>query len=396
MNRLDQFLNTAARQMRIMPATLRDDELRELRGHLQQRVEDYQNAGMSDDAAQTRALESLGSPRALGAKLCDAWESIAFSWWRLAAAIVGVTAFLVFGMAFFILALVTIPLNSETALLPEIAPAFCAFYVALPLFCGVLFSHWLGRRGCMVATLYFLALALGKFTVNFPSSGEFEAPSTNFVGLVNGAWFPYFWVALAFAGAWIEQRWRLRKRHQMALSGARILAPSRFLWVPLNLGWWRNAVLATVIIGALYSMRAWTSFHPQTPTATVRNYLILNRQMNHSELEAPRIIAMRELPAQSPAEIAGAQRRVWFKIEERMTPSYQARRVDFARRMLKRSEQQQEGEDKTMRLTLARMQRNRQITQGVATLTKTPDGWRVKSSAGPSPGDWAYDLYYER
>ena len=144
MNRLDQFLNIAARQMRILPAATRDEELRELRGHLEQRVEDYQNAGLPDDAAQMRALESLGSPRRLGASLCDAWEGIPFSWWRLLAAIVGVTAFLLFGMAFVILALVTIPLNSETALLPEITPAFCAFYMALPLFCGLLFSHWLG------------------------------------------------------------------------------------------------------------------------------------------------------------------------------------------------------------------------------------------------------------
>lgn len=79
MNPLDQFLSRAAQQMRAMPAAKRDDELRELRGHLEQRAQDFETQGLAPEAAQLRAAQSLGSPRKLGARLCDAWEGIAFS-----------------------------------------------------------------------------------------------------------------------------------------------------------------------------------------------------------------------------------------------------------------------------------------------------------------------------
>ena len=397
MNRLNQFLNIAAHQMRIMPATLRDDELRELRGHLEQRAEDYREDGMSDDAAQLRALEGLGSPRKLGASLCDAWEGIAWSWWRLAAAILGVTAFLLFGVAAFLIAILFASIQSEVALLPEIVPLICAFYAALPLLCGVLFSHWLGRRGCLVAALYFGALALSKLTLTFPQQSEmFAAAIAGFGILANAPWFPYFWIVLAFIGAWGEQSWRLKKRRQLALIGASCQSPSRFLWVPLNLDWWRNAVLVTLVCGAIYGARVWLQFHPQTPTATLHNYLVLNREMNSHEFEPPKILELRELPAQSPDEIAGTQRRIQFVVEERMTPQYQTRRINFARQMLKGSERDNRAEDTTLRETLARMQRNRHITQGIATIVKTSDNWEVSPKSAPSLGDWAYDLYYQR
>lgn len=394
MNRLDQFLNAAARQMSIMPTAARADELRELRGHLEQRAEDYRDAGTSDDAAQLRALEGLGSPRKLGASLCDAWEGFPFDWWRVLAAILGVTAVLLFGIAAFLIMMVFASIKSEVALLPEITPSICAFYVALPLLCGVLFSHWLGRRGCIVAMLYFVALALGNLTLTFPQQSEiFIAAMAGFTNVANAPWFPYFWVALAWIGAWGEQSWRLRKRHQLALRGGRVLSPSRFLWVPLNLDWWRNAVLATLACGAIYGVRVWIQFHPQTPTATFHKYLVLNREMNSHEFEPPQILELRELPAISPAEIAGTQKRVWFKIEQRMTPSYQSRRVAFLKRLIQ--QRSEPWENKTLRQTLNRMQRNHQITQGVAILFKTSNSWKINEKTAPSLGDWAYDLYYK-
>ena len=397
MNRLDQFLSAAARSMRIMPATLRDDELRELRGHLEQRAEDYCGQGMSDDAAQMRALESLGSPRALGAKLCDAWEGIAFSGWRLAAAIVGVTAFLLFAVIALIWAIALIPMNSEAGLFPEIVPMLCAFYIALPLFCGLMFSRWLGRRGCIVATLYFLALALGKLTVTFPASAAFAAPPANFVAIVNAAWFAYFWVALAFAGAWAESAWRTQTRY-LATVGARAMEQKRLFWIRFNLKFWRNALLFIALGGALYSGRVWRQFHPQTPVATLQKYLVLNRQMNGGDFDAPKTVMTRELPARSAAEIAGTQTRIWFQIEMRMTPQYAARRVAYLKQLINGPEQEKPFDDETLRLSLKRMQRNSQIIQGTATLIKTPTGWKVdaKSFDSSQLNAWAYDLAYQR
>ncbi len=393
MKRLERFLSATARQMRIMPAAARDDELRELRGHLEQRAEDYADAGMSDDAAQMRALEGLGSPRKLGASLCDAWEGIPFSWWRLAAALVGVTAVWGVGIIVVVLALVAISLNSEVALLPEIVPLLCGFYMALPLGCGVLFSHWLGRHGWLVSTLYF---AVCRLNLTYPSPQSTFAPPANFVELTNAAWFPYILVVLAFVGAWTGQSWRMKKRHQLALAGTRPLAPSRFLVVPLNLDWWRNAVLLAVVGGALYAGRVWTRFHPQTPDATLRNYLIIKRQANPGDLEPPRLLATRELPAQTPAEISGQQKRIWFKAELRMTPQYAARRVAYLKQLLNSPKQERPFEDETLRRSLARLQHNRQIIQGTATIVKTPKGWQVDEQSVSPLGAWAYDLAYER
>ena len=397
MNRLDQFLSVAARSMRVLPAATREDELRELRGHLEQRAEDYENQGMSGDDAQTRALEGLGSARTLGAKLCDAWEGIAFGWWRLAAALAGVSAFLLFATLALIWAIALLPMSAATALLPEIVLLLCAVFIALPLLCGVLFSHWLGRRGCIVATLYFAALALNNLTLIFPApSIAFAAPPANFVTFVDAAWFPYLWVVLAFVGAWAGQSWRIKQRYKMALAGARLSPPSRVLWMPLNPKWGRNAALAIVIVGVLYTARVWTRFHPRTPKATLYSYLVLHRQMNGGDFEPPKILALRELPAKNPAEIAGTQKRIAFEIEERMTPNYQARRVAYLKQLINAPEREKPFEDRTLRLSLVRLQRNRQITKGVAWLAKTPDGWQIKTTSGPSPGDWAYDLAFQR
>ena len=397
MNRLDQFLNIAARQMRAMPAALRDDELRELRGHLQQRAQDYTGEGMSEDEAQIKALEGLGSPRKLGAKLCDAWEGIAWSWWRLIAAIAGVTAFLLFAVLALIWAMALLPLSDSMALLPEVVPLLCGVYIVSPLFCGALFSHWLGRRGCLVATLYFLALALGNFTVIFPESAAFAAPPANFVAIVNGAWFAYFWTALAFIGAYAEST-RHRQARYLATVGAHSLPLKRRFWVRFNLRLWRNALLFAVLGGALYAGRVWRQFHPQTPTATLRNYLVLNRQMNGGDFEAPLTLATRELSPQSAAEIAGQRTRIWFQIELRMTPQYAARRVAYLKQLINRPEKERPFEDKTLRLSLTRMQRNRQIIQGTASLIKTPTGWKVdeKSFDSSRLSGWAYDLAYQR
>ena len=395
MNRLDQFLNIAARQMRIMPATLRDDELRELRGHLEQRVEDYIGAGMSQDAAQMRALEGLGSPRALGAQLCDAWEGIAFSWWRLAAAIVGVTAFLTFGIVAFLFALLVIWEKTESALLPGFEPLLLGSYMALPLLCGLLFSHWLGRRGCIVAPLYFLVLALNNLKVGFPTESQnFTASLEKFSIVANASWFAYLWVALALAGAWMGQSWRLKKRHQLAFIGAHPQAPSRFLWVPLNLIWWRNAASAILVCGAIYAGPVWLSFHPQTPEATLRNYLFLNRQMNFGKFEPPQILATRELPAQSPAEIAGTQKRIWFKIEASMTPVYKTRQLEWRKKLLASARQRELNgvEMLELQISTARIRRNREPLEGVALLKKTAAGWNVEMSdeSFPSWKMWAW------
>ena len=213
MKRLDQFLSVAARQMRIMPAALRDDELRELRGHLEQRAEDFENAGMSDDAAYARALESLGSPRALGAKLCDSWEGIAFSWWRLAAAIVGAIAL---QWLWSVANLLVYALTEKEPFVSLTEPlwSLMTWLHPLPAFAtGWLFSRFLGRRGLLWATLYFgVLIYLGD-----PLHIELLLISSKMSHSLFMAWLPHIRVIAACAGAFVCQKLRVRaltKRQQ--------------------------------------------------------------------------------------------------------------------------------------------------------------------------------------
>lgn len=137
-----------------------------------------------------------------------------------------------------------VPTNSEVSLLPEIVPMLCAFYLALPFLGGLLFSHWLGRRGPLVATLYFLALALGDFRLSFASdTPTLLTPPSGVMEMINAAWLPYLWVALAFIGAWGEHVWRMQMRYEMATAGSRIPEPKRVFWIQFNLKLWRNALL---------------------------------------------------------------------------------------------------------------------------------------------------------
>ncbi len=76
MNPLDLYLSRVARELRSMPSVKREEELRELRSHLEQRLEDFEAQGLKPEEAQARAVEGFGSPRALGSKLCDAWEGV--------------------------------------------------------------------------------------------------------------------------------------------------------------------------------------------------------------------------------------------------------------------------------------------------------------------------------
>lgn len=388
MNRLDQFLNIAARPMRAMPAAAREDELRELRGHLEQRAKDYLGAGMSDDAAQMRALEGLGSPRKLGASLCDAWEGIAFSWWRLAAAIAGVTAFLLFGTIVFVVSIFIVPTNSEIALLPEVVPLLCTFYIVWPLFCGLLFSHWLGRRGCIVATLYFLALALGNFrlSVNTNASTSSSAP-LGVAELLNAAWFPYLWVALAFVGAWAQHVWRTQMRYDLATVGAHMSERKRLFWMQFNLKLWRNVLLLIILVSALYPLRVWIQFHPQTPRATLKNFLLTAGPQGFA---APEILELRELPPANAAERAGKEQRIYLRVAASAKPYFAASQIKYLQGQSKVEARTKYGVFPETKSALANVKRNHQIIEGTVKMTKTPDGWQRDKKSYDESKLWAW------
>jgi hypothetical protein len=156
MNRLDQFLARVARELRSMPDWKREEELRELRLHLEQRVEDFEAQELKPEEAQARAVEAFGSPRRLGAELCDAWEGVPTSWRGIAAAVlktitIWLTVQVVLLMPLVVLPQVSYPL-SPTIL--TFVSVFIVFFflstLGLSVYCGILLSLQLGRRGPIV------------------------------------------------------------------------------------------------------------------------------------------------------------------------------------------------------------------------------------------------------
>ena len=248
-----------------------------------------------------------------------------------------------------------------------------------------------GRRGCIVATLYFLALALGKFTVTFPSSSAaLEAPPANFVALANAAWFPYLWVALAFIGAWIEHVWRMQMRYNLATAGAHATEPKRMFWMRFNLKLWRNVLLFIVLISALYAGRVWLQFHPQTPKSTLANYLRLAAPQG---FDAPEILELRELPPANAAQRAGREQRVYFRVAASAKTYFAASQIKYLEGQIKSQKRTKDGVFPPMQAALERVKNNRQIIEGAVTMVKTNEGWHAdeKSFRPAKFWEWFYD-----
>lgn len=385
MNPLELYLSRVARELRSMPSVKRDEELRELRSHLEQRIEDFEARGLKIEDAQARAVDGFGSPQVLGSKLCDAWEGISFSWWR---AVIGVTLFWFGANLVLIFALFGLSFWPQRALLPEAPYAFIVASSGVPFYCGTLFSRWLGRRGRLATLLYFLSLFVAmKFTpsINWITGDAFSIP------------LPIYNTALALGGAIVGYALQKRSRLAKAGGGSVELNPTQlkraaFSWRRF----WLNGAVLMALGLAVWARVQW-ALHPTTPSGVLRASLLTQSGMNY-DFEPATILGMRELPAQTPAERAGTEKRMWFKVEVRATKNYAARRVAYYQKELASPRERKSWGEKPLRLSLARAQRNRQIVQGVARLIKTPNGWQVDRDSFSTNrfGAWLYDVYYER
>lgn len=86
--RLDDYLRNVARQLRDLPANVRENEVREMRSHLEQLGDDFAAQGQNPEAAAQMALEQFGDARAVGIRLRDVWEGQILSWKRVLVALV--------------------------------------------------------------------------------------------------------------------------------------------------------------------------------------------------------------------------------------------------------------------------------------------------------------------
>lgn len=389
MNQLDQFLNRVARELRSMPDWKREEELRELRSHLEQRVEDFETQGFKVEEAQTKAVEALGSAWALGTKLCDAWEGIPFSWWRIAASVCGITVIWLASAILIGLAMMILPGQAELSLFPEALPILTGVFALVPFACGLLFSHWLGRRGRLITLVYFAVMLLIlrvnlSFDTRQPSQFSPQPPDF-FVAYINAAWLPIFNVASAFGGSVFGHTARNRTRLRLATVSHHSFArrPVRLLFVPLNLPTWARALGALSVGSSLFGARVWLTTHPVTPSATLRKSLILDG--GRQGFEAPQFLQLRELAPRTPAEVAGRERRVGFRVVARAKPYFAANQIAYLKRtMATEKPSTQETQQ------LARVQANHRVIWSSARLVQTPNGWQVDEKSFDRSKLWSW------
>lgn len=68
-NQLEKYLSQIEKQLATLPAEQRQEELREIRSHLQQMIEDNITRGQDADRAVAKALEQFGSAHKVGREL---------------------------------------------------------------------------------------------------------------------------------------------------------------------------------------------------------------------------------------------------------------------------------------------------------------------------------------
>jgi hypothetical protein len=92
---LERYLEEVATQLKPLPAKRREEELREIRTHLENTVNTGQDHWLAEDDAVHEALQQFGEPKEVGRDIVTSWqrgESLANrSFWGAAVCVVGLT-----------------------------------------------------------------------------------------------------------------------------------------------------------------------------------------------------------------------------------------------------------------------------------------------------------------
>ena len=85
---LEDYLAQVAQQIASLPKPRRDEELKEMRGHLLMAVAANQEQGQSEDVAVANALKAFGAPAEASASVLTAWrvfvrKHVRTGFWRM-------------------------------------------------------------------------------------------------------------------------------------------------------------------------------------------------------------------------------------------------------------------------------------------------------------------------
>ncbi len=386
MNPLDSYLVRVARELRSMPAAKRDDELRELRSHLEQRAEDFVRDGLSHEAAQAQTLQEFGSPRALGIKLCDVWEAGPFSTKQLFLAIGRVTLLWFCATVELLAAIYAQIFWPQSVLFPELPYLVAIVALCVPLSCGWIWYDCLGRRRQLTALLFFVVLFDLLFfggCLSHLNNRPFptDEPIYNLIFALNPL--------LAVAGTYLAHA--RNRRSQLALTSGQVIST-----IVSRSTHWNTKLIplcAALVLGAGLWRHVSVTLHPPDPISALRTSLLVNhnpQSMGNFPIDPPIILGLHELPATTPAETDGREKRVWFRVEAHANEDYLQANIDYLKSQLVSADTHTEQGKHRIRQSLANLQHNSHIVEGVARLVQTPDGWQMEAGSFDRSQLWAW------
>ena len=395
MSKFDDYLANVARQMRHLPAPVREAETREIRSHLEQLRDDFAASGQNSEMTEESALAQFGEARTVGIRLRDVWEGQDFGWKRVLAALVCGSTFWVGAIQALFFGASNFYFWSQHRLFPEVLPLILASFWLIPFLTGILFSAWLGRRAWILSAVFFtvgtafITGALYEFAVALNSlSIRFYFAPINFP-----FWTTVCSCGVGVVGALAGSAFPRRRRYAKLAMGA---APTSWTIKARPEKWPLKIALALVaLLGILIggSWRIGAALHPRTPIAALRARLL---SPDISRYNAPKVLELRELAPQTRAERDGAERRVAFHLELSATKDYVASRVSYLQKLLTLPTAKEPINRRAFQASLRRARANDYRIRGVATIKKNRDGWRVeeKSFDASRLRAWLEDLYF--
>lgn len=402
---LDDYLSDVQRYLKPLPPPLREAELQEIAGHIEQLIGALESEGHSSQEAAILAVERFGPARTVALNLRDVWEAnqgpykvwfavIAGNWLTLLLLTMPINRAL-FGIAF------------QPQLIEAIRPILLAWFFIMPVMqpflFNFLFGWWGGRRAVAPAIVSYLSLYF-LFMTRLTPVPEVQGMTLTFLGIFG------VMAAIAGSGAYAGALWHRKQRFSIVGNGTltpdeSALRALRHDTGRLNPRHLRPIIAILTLMAAMgvagfliTKQRINAVLHPATPEKAVQ-VMLSAPGFNFDEMAPSTNVSLRPLPPQTPAEKAGLVKRIAYSATMHATPNYRAQRLAY----LKKQERAiQEGrphhhELPALRAAMARLRPEGYKMRGIVKVVKAPDGWHVNTRSGTANRTWAwiYDIYYE-
>ena len=400
--RFDEYLSAVESYLQPLPASIRQGEVDEMAGHLQQLHADFVAAGHADEAAQEMALARFGSARQAGLRLRDVWEGNKGALWCFMAVVLSnyvlfVANIVAGSIGVFIL------VSESRALAEAMTPVFMSWLgwtiFLLPLSLNFALGRWGGRRTVFCALLMYLPW----WGVHF--YGLESLTVFNVANIL--AHFPQLMMLTTLAatlGAWLGSNSKHRQRF-VIIGGAAPESASALLQAHQThqrRRFWLRAstctLVLTVIGGASFAIKSRVDnvLHPPTPEAAVR-VMLSDGGMNSGDMNPATNVSTRLLPT-TAEELQKGERRVSYTATMHATEDYRQRRIAYMHKKLRNALADDQNGDaaRPYRLSLARLNPEGYTISLIAHVEKTPQGWEVQYSDKATARAWLYDMYYEQ